>query len=196
MKKIFNILIGILVGVALMIVYFNFVPNKKVEPTISALDLEGKIVDIGELATAEYVYTLTEIADKEEVKVLNIKIPFTSSKIIFGYSGVIKAGLNYGDIKIELNEDSKEITVTLPETKILSNEIDNDSLVVFDSKDNIFNHFTFEDMNTSQAKLKKDAEDVAKEKGLLDTAKENAKTLVENTIFAIVDSTQYTVIYK
>ena len=100
MKKIFNILIGLLVGAALMIVYFNFVPNKKVEPTISALDLEGKIVDIGELATAEYVYTLTEIADKEEVKVLNIKIPFTSSKIIFAYSGVIKAGLNYGDIKI------------------------------------------------------------------------------------------------
>lgn len=196
MKKIFNIVIGIIVGVALMIIYFNIAPTKNTQPTISPLDLEGKIADIGELATAEYVYTLTEIADKEEVKVLNIKIPFTSSKIIFGYSGVIKAGLNYSDIKIELDEDNKEIIITLPETKILSNELDNDSLVIFDSKDNIFNHFTFEDVNTSQAKLKEDAQNVAIEKGLLDTAKENSKTLIENTIFALVDIKEYKIIYK
>ena len=52
-------------------------------------------------------------------------IPFTNSKYIYSYGITIKAGFDFNEI--EWNEKGNTIEVKLPEVKILSSEIDQDS---------------------------------------------------------------------
>ena len=196
MKKLLNILIGILLGGILMFCYIKYFPTTPKTPKVSAIDFEGKINEIGELSTAEYVYSITQVADKDKLTVLGIKIPFTESKIIYGYSGTIKAGVDFTQIKITADESSKEIKVKMPDARILSNELDQDSLIIYDERNSIFNQFSFEDMNASQAELKATAETAAIERDILGIAKENAKTIIEKTIRGLFEDGEYRIVFE
>lgn len=192
MKKIFS-LIGLVVGGAAVYLFMTFSPFTKGNTYISTNDIQGKINEIGELATAEYVYTITQTTDKEAVKLLGIDLPFTTSKVIFAYSGTVKAGIDFNRIQISVDEENKVVTVFIPRSEILSNELDNDSLVVYDEKNSPFNQLSFEDMNASQSELKKTAESTATERGLLDSADANARQIVEKTISGFYSSDEYTI---
>jgi hypothetical protein len=194
MKKIMTLLAGIAVGIIGTLAYIRFMPPERSVPvTVTTDDIEAKINEIGELASAEFVYTITQSADKESFEVFNIKIPFTSSRVIYSYSGTIKAGIDFG--KIRARTEGETIHIRLPESTILSNELDNDSLTVYDEKNSIFNSFSFSDMNASQADLKKTAEETAIERGLLETADANARQLIEKTVGSMYGSGNYTVVF-
>lgn len=195
MKKILTILV-----IAMLIctgffayMYFN---EKNNEVKVSAIDFEGKLSEIGELNTAEYVYTLTQVVDKEAIKIVNIKIPFTSSKIVYSYSGTIKAGIDFTKTIIEVDELNKKVTVKMPEAQIFSNELDNDSFKIYDEKNSVFNKISINDFNQSQADLKQAAADAAEEKGILEMAKDNAKKILENTIKNLVNDETYQIIVR
>ena len=117
---------------------------------------------------------------------------FTSSHIIYSYKGVVKAGLQFKDIKVDVNENSKTVYVDLPEPEILSSEIDNDSLEIYDEKYSLLNSPKFEDFNESIGSVKEKARESAIENGLLDTAEENAKKLIETSILSLMGK-EYTV---
>ena len=104
-------------------------------------------------------------------------MPFTTSKFILTYDGVIKAGVDVSKAKIEATGGS--ITVTLPEAQVLSHEIDESSVKVFDEKTSIFNQFTVEDYTAFYADQKKSVEEKAIAKGLLTEAKAQAVKAVE-----------------
>ncbi len=113
--KFFLPIAGIIVVIGAAI----FIGNKfTTESKSTKLTLE----DIGELATqSAYV---TEVNVTEDARDLfGIEIPFTQSKTIFSYDVVIKAGINFSDIQYSVDDTSKTISVTLPECKILTNEI-------------------------------------------------------------------------
>ena len=67
----------------------------------------------------------------------------TTKSFIVSYDGVIKAGVDLDRLQVTVGDE--EITVTLPESRIISHEIPEDSLEVFDESDNLFNHITIED---------------------------------------------------
>ena len=195
MKKLLNILLGIILGCGLMFCYVRFFPQPEKRPNVAAIDFEGKINEIGELSTAEYVYSITQVADKDKLTVLGIKIPFTDSKIIYGYSGTIKAGIDFSKIAITVDKEDRKIKVILPEAYIISNELDQDSLIVYDERNSIFNQFSFEDMNASQAELKNAAEEAALARDILSIAKDNAKTIVEKTISGLYEGEEYQIVF-
>ena len=197
LKKLIALLAGIAIGVIGTFAYNFYAPkNRTVPPAVTTDDIEGKISSIGELSTAEYVDTITQTADKAAFELLNIKIPFTSSRIVYSYSGTIKAGVDFSKIKARADSSTNTIHITLPESTILSNELDNDSLTVYDEKNSIFNRFSFSDMNASQADLKQTAEQSAIEKGLLETADFNARELIEKTVSSMYGNGDYTVIFE
>jgi hypothetical protein len=111
-----------------------------------------------------------------------ISTPFTSSKVIYSYSGTIKAGIRISDAKVDVDQNTKAIYVRLPEAEILSSELDQDSLEIYDEKQGFFSKMSMEDFNSFQRDLKAEAEEKAIEKGLLESAKENAKTIIEQMI--------------
>ena len=82
--------------------------------------------DIGEMAT-QAAYT-TQVNVTEGSRVLwGVTIPFTQSKYIYSYDVTIKAGIDFGGIDWDLDEEQKTIRVTMPETRVLSSEINLDS---------------------------------------------------------------------
>ncbi|MBQ9825070.1 MAG: DUF4230 domain-containing protein [Solobacterium sp.] len=193
-KKIITFAAGIAVGILGVFTYDTFKPkDRSTPPVVITDDIEYRIQQIGELATAEFVYTITQTADKKAFEVFNISIPFTSSRIVYSYSGTIKAGIDFSEIKAVT--EGETIHITLPQSTILSNDLDHDSLTVYDEKNSIFNRFSFSDMNASQADLKKTAEETAAEKGLLETADANAREIIEKTISSMYGNGEYTVVF-
>ncbi len=193
MKKVLRILGVILVAAAVVVLAYNFLPgNDGAVQTIST-SLSGSINEIGELATAEYGYTMAQTLDKPPKELIGIKIPFTESKIIYSYDGKIKAGVDFTKVAAKVDEAAGVVYVTMPEAVILSSEVDNDSLVVYDEKNSPFNSLKFEDMNLSIEELKKSAEDNAAKNGLFDSAMENAKKIIRSMVENLNSDKEYKV---
>ena len=84
----------------------------------------------------------------------------------------------------EVSISGDTVTVTLPEAEILSHEIDEDSVEVFDEKTSIFNPFTVEDFTAFQADQKAAMEERALSSGLLEEARAKAVSGVEQLLSA------------
>lgn len=170
--------------------------GEKEDPIETAvLDFEGTLADIGELTTAEYGYTLTQITDKEALTVLGLHIPFTSSKVIYSYSGQVKAGFEFQEIQVTVDEAARQIQVQLPEAKILSSEVDFESFQVYDERNSVFNPLTAEDFNQGLVDFQNTGETEAIDHGLLDRARENAEHLLSGTLAGYFDLEEYSVVF-
>ncbi len=92
----------------------------------------------------------------------------------------------------EVSVSGTTVTITLPEAEILSHEIDEDSMEVFDEKTSIFNPFTVEDFTSFQSDQKAAMEEKALSRGLLAEARAKAVSSVEQLFAAALPDT-YTV---
>jgi hypothetical protein len=90
--------------------------NKKEEKvtTITQSDIE-EVFEISELQTAEYVYNAIVAVYSDDGK----KVKYYAS-----YEGTVTAGINFNDIAIDIDEENKEITLTVPEVSILDPRVD------------------------------------------------------------------------
>ncbi len=134
----------ILAGVVLAAVCFGagfFTGGRSQEevPQPSSVTVEQQLQQISQLATTQYAYT--NIGQFERGSdFYGVRIPFTTSRFIVSYSGVITAGVDLSRAQVEVT--GEQVTVTLPAAQILSHEIDPDSLEVFDETRSIFNPIT------------------------------------------------------
>lgn len=148
---------------------------------LDAVVLENQLTGISELASVTYSYTnMAQFRNSSEF--YGMKVPFTTKSFILTYDGVIKAGVDLSAAEVRVSGTA--VTVKLPEAAILSHEIDEDSVEVFDEKTSIFNPFTVKDMAAFQADQKQAMEAKALDKGLLTEAAEKAKISVEALLSA------------
>lgn len=180
LKTAFKIVILMLVVAAVAFTIGKFgggMVNEKEE--INTIVLENKLVQISELATLDYHYKdLAEYNNKKDIK--GITIPFTTNHFLITFEGDIKMGINVSDIDIK--ETAGGFTVTVPDAKILSHEIDADSIEAFDEKYGTFNKLTVTDYNKFVASQQKKIEKEVLEKEYVKEARENAVTLVKNML--------------
>ena len=145
--------------------------------------------DIGELATQAAYCTEVNVTEAAR-EFYGITIPFTQSKYIYSYDVVIKAGLDFGEIDWTVGGDT--ITVRLPETRILSSEIDLDSFRVYVENESIFRRISLEENNEAMKALQASAQENAVANGLLDNARANAETILTGFFAGEYDLSQYT----
>lgn len=148
-------------------------------PVIEAKVTELGFKDIGELVTQAAYYT--EIVHETNYRKLfntDINIFGTKSSVIASLDGVIKAGLDFAAVTYVIDDEKQEIAIVLPEAHILSNEVDHDSLRIYDEKQNVFNPQSFKVVNETYKKVESEAEEKAIENGLLINATDNAKKLI------------------
>lgn len=107
---------------------------------------------------------------------------------------MIKAGFDFNEI--EWNEKGNTIEVKLPEVKILSSEIDQDSFKVYHEDESVFNQITLEENNDAVVELKKQAETDAIESGLLENARDNAETILTSFFGNVYDLSEYEIVFK
>lgn len=135
--------------------------------TISESSLQ-KIIEINELSTVEYTYNATAkyVEDNAE-----------EVKYYVAYEGAVTAGIDFHEIGIDVNEDEKIVTITIPEVEIHGVRVDMGTMEYIFVKDK------FETETISQEAYKLCKEDlkkrIEKEELLYNTAKENAISSVE-----------------
>ena len=182
----------IVLFLALMAGYFIMgavLTHQESEPVITADLLGQQLRDIQELSTVEYHYTNMGRFENQK-DFYGWKVPFTTKSFIVAYDGVIKAGVDLSEMKIEVS--GKTITVTMPEAKVLSHEMDEESLEVYDETHNIFNPIEIEDYTQFTADQKESIEARALDNGLLTSAAQRAENTVRGLIEALPGMEEYT----
>ena len=113
---------------------------------ITSTALTQKIRDINELAVSEYDYTKSRGEFSNSLKFNGWTVPLTQKSFLITYEGKLKAGVHLSDVQIEKTDN--KIIVKTSAVKILSNEIDENSIKVYDETKNIFNQISITDYKT------------------------------------------------
>lgn len=175
-KRIVSIMLVVLVVLGIVGGYY-FTHRDNGKPKITNETVGVQIKELKELSTIQYKYK--EVVSREDWNTLfNFKLPFTKSSFIVSYTGILKIGIDLAETKINVDEGSKTIKITLPESKILSNELDFKSLKVYDEKNSIFNPIKVEDYTEFTQGGKENAEKDARESGVFEQSKEVAKKII------------------
>lgn len=190
MKKIqiSQTLKNIIVIVVIAVVFFfvgKIWPSGE-EPTAITSDLlSQQIQGISELASVEYNYTNMGKYENQ-ASFYGWKVPFTTKSFILSYDGKIKAGIDMSLVEVHMS--GKNINISIPEAKILSHEIDEKSIEVFDETKNIFNQISITDYNQFAIDQKESMENKAKEKGLLEEAQNKAQETIKTFVESMCSS--------
>ena len=167
--------------------------SQAAEPQITGDLLASRLRSVQELVTVSYYYTNMGRFENQ-VDFYGWKVPFTTKSFIVSYDGVIKAGVDLEKLQVSIGDG--EVTVTLPESRIISHEIPEDSLEVFDESDNLFNHITIEDYTAFTQDQKSAMEQRAVDGGLLDRANQAPRTAVDSLLRIMPGLEEYTLTVK
>lgn len=152
------------------------------QPRISSTGLTQQLQEIEELATLSYNYTkVGEFSDNLTFN--GWDIPLTQKSFLITYDGKLKAGVKMDKIEVAINNNI--ITVSIPEIEILSNEIDESSIEVYDETKNVFNPISVNDYTTFAKKQKEAVAEEAIENGLLSEAATKTQSTIKKYLNAI-----------
>lgn len=166
-----------------------------VEKEITAEMVQESLHDAGVLITEEYYFT--EVVSYSSIKKLwNIDLGITESSYLASYDGVVTAGVDLTKATVEKDEGEKLVTVTLPSAAIQNVDIDPESFVLYSEKAGLGNRLSVEDFNNSLVELEQTAREKAVDRGVLERADKNARTLVGGIIATLVDTEEYRVAFK
>ena len=182
--------------------------KQKYEDTIAELEAEidsvSEPVAVYEEATkqvainamVEYLYT--DAGKFEDPKQLFGKnVPFTTKSFIAKWDGNIKAGVEISEVTAEVDKDNKVIVIHMPKARILSHQIDKDSIETLDQKDGLFNPVKVEDVRNFDSISQDAMEERAIENGILDKAFENAKNIIRKIVDNdLVEELGYTIRFE
>lgn len=162
------------------------------EPTIKIDTLESSLVKVASLSTAEYHFKDVATLNKDKAKLWFVSVPFTDSKLIIKYEGLIKAGIkDCSNIKVDIDALSQQIIVSCPEIEIFDEPvIYKDSIEIYDQSDNVFNPVTLDDFVDFQATVEKGAKQQASESKIVETAKNNMTQLLTYQVEAFIENTK------
>lgn len=185
----------VLVAAAILIVFFTGMlrGGREHTPEITADLLGQQLREVSDLVTVEYHYTNMGKFENT-LDFYGWQVPFTTKSFIVSYDGVIRAGVDLS--AAEIRTGGKTVTVVLPAAEILSNEIDEDSLEVYDETHNIFNPITISDYNGFTADQKQSVEQKAIDNGLLTAGRERAEEAVRDLLTMLPGMEEYTVEVK
>lgn len=183
------VLIALVVVLAITVVGLGFKVSHTTESKTTKLGFE----DIGEFAT-QSAYCTEVSATANARKLFGHNLPFTQSNIVFSYDVVIKAGYDFSAITWDVHDTT--ITVKLPEGKVLSCEVKEDSFKKYVEDESIFTPFTLDDNNNAMKALKETAQTDAIANGLYENARSNAETMLTTFFSSAYDMDQYTIEFQ
>lgn len=108
-----------------------------------------------ELMTVTYSYTDSDSFENHS-EVFGRQVPFTRSSVILTYSGTVTMSVEPDAIGYTVDNGTKQIYVILPEPKVISHEIDRDSVRCYDVQNSLFSSQTVNEY-VSQLMRQKDS---------------------------------------
>ena len=151
---------------------------KKSEPSIITTSTLEKILNVSDLSTFEAIYNGV-------AKVSNLDDPQEIDYYV-SYDATVKAGIDFAQVVISIDDEAKIISVKLPKIKI------SDITVDIESMDYIFVNDDANTETVSEEAYKKCIDDVTRESNnetaIFELAEQNAKNIVEALIRPFVSS--------
>lgn len=195
-KFIGSLVVIVLILVVGMIVGAQIQGNDQASRIDSTTIVES-FKDIAQLATEKYEFTDVGKHSEDGRKLLGWNVPLTGSSFLVTYSGVVTAGIrDLTQVEVEFQDSAKKVLVKLPSPEVLHAEVDPASIVVYDQSFNPFNPTSVEDVTEFLASETDKSRQRAIDRGILEKAKEQAKTLAVQHVNAILlgsDKTDYEV---
>ncbi len=192
-----TLLLAMIVAVVTMVVTGKLKLDTTVrnEPKVDVFELKN----IGELATQAGYFTTVQtvkLTREADLQVVKFTVPLSEATYVFSYDGVVRAGMNFSDISLDIDDTNKTITVNLPETKILSTTLDDKTFQQYTGGGNLLSQLTPEEISDGRELVCEKAEKTAIENGILGEARENAKVLIREFLAGGYDLDEYNVIFQ
>ena len=170
-KKLFyvGIIIGVVILALIVIMLFGRGAAKGNEAEIVTSSTLEKIVNVSELSTFEAIYNgIATVANQEEPAEIDYHVY---------YEATVKAGIDFEQVEIVVDNENKKISVTLPAVEITEVNVDIASL------EYIFENSNADTETVSQEAYKACIADVTEESGtesaIYELAEQNARNIVE-----------------
>ena len=163
---------------------------------VSKRTLQAAVSSASEIVTYKYYYTNLGESEKDKKLFKSIPVPFSKEKTLFTYDGVIAAGYDLRSVKINVDNMERVITVTLPQARILSHEIDMDSFKIYDIKKSIFTSMEMEEYTEYIKALKKKQEENLNDKEeFWEQVRAGAEVSVKELLEATGETGDYTITF-
>ncbi|MCL2717401.1 MAG: DUF4230 domain-containing protein [Lachnospiraceae bacterium] len=172
-------------------------PSIETKIEIDSTLLRKSIQQITELSTLGFYYS--EIGDFSEQKTLSlfggeINIPGTRKSFLIVYDGEMKLGIDTGEMEIDIRD--RIIIITLPEPKVLSHVVYEDSVQIYDESAGIFTRLSISDYTDFIAEQKQEKEDSLIGSSLLEQAAANAEEAIMGLLLVFPGvADEYTVLF-
>lgn len=186
------LLIALLVAAFFAYRYFTKEPEEQ-PPVINADIVTKQLLEVQELVTVEYRYTNMGVFEDQK-DFYGWSVPLTKKSFIVSYDGIIKAGVDLSGLNVQVSGNT--VSVTIPKAEIMSHEIVEDSVEIFDEKDNIFNPIKIEDYAGFTQDQKGKIELKVQEDGLLDQAYQRAQSTIAHLLSNMPDMENYTLLIR
>ena len=112
---------------------------------------------------------------------------------MFSYDGVIKVGFDFAAIEVTPDNNTRRIRVKIPVPIVVSNDVDENSLRVYNESSNIFTPLNVSRVGESRVRMKVEALETATNNGIFDTAVDNLKLILTGFLAASYDLQEYTI---
>ncbi|MBQ6206428.1 MAG: DUF4230 domain-containing protein [Oscillospiraceae bacterium] len=185
-------LFALLLGAALAFVAVGYLDAMQISaPAITSSLLKEELKYVKDLVTVEYRYTNADKAEFPGHVLFGQNIPFTGKSFIVSYDGVIKYGVDLSAVEIRVNDATRTVTVTVPQSKIISHEMPEASFKALDEKNGLFNRIHIDDVTEFRQAQKSAMEAKASELGLPRQAQEQSGAAIEALLRATPGMEEY-----
>ena len=164
------------------------------DATVTAATLREVVAPAAELTAYKYYYTDVDTYEKSQ-KIWKFKVPFTTDKSVFSYSGEIGAGIDLDDADFAVAD--KTITVTLPKPGILYHELDKTAFQSYDIKNSVFTSTDIGGYADMMAALEERQEQKLNDNAeFWKSVKANTETVLRGVLTASGELDEYTIAFK
>lgn len=165
-------------------------------PVITRELLDNEITSLSELVTKKYWYRNATQREDAKKWLWGTAMPFSDIQFVALYDGYIKAGIDLKDVKFDVNQSTKTITIIMPKSKIFDHNIPQETINVLQVKNNLFNSISFNDYNRFISSEKDVMAETAIGQGILTEADEEAKRVIETFLKNVPGIDAYTLKFK
>ena len=145
---------------------------------------------------AKYAADVEATNNKAAVDISKAKNSATGQDALYAFPETGNGYFLVYDKRVIKDEDAKTITIDIPDSEIFSVNIDKDTFKIYSEKDSLWNPVKLEDYNSSLAKFEESAKEKALQNGILEKSDAQAKTLIENFMHSLPETSKYQIVIK
>lgn len=195
MVRVIFIIFVFISGLITFPIYNSLINTKEESTKLNSMYIGNYVKQSKELVSYKYFYTNAAMFENKK-NIYGFDLPLTSKKFIISYSGKAALGVDLSQIKTDI-KGNKIIISNLGEIKILSNELDENSMKIFDESTSLFSSWNIKDYQKFFGDQRLEIEKKIMESELPQQAKTSAEETIKQLLMLNPQiSSQYEIEFK